>query len=87
MFLVAALARSPHAPSARHLLLAKQNPRYVTKTTHYHILFQKDYTITSQSMHAANDSDWAVCSETRCSTLGAFFAFNRSPMFGGQNYN
>lgn len=80
-FSVAALARSLHAPSSRHLHLAKRILRYVEGTTHYGICFQKGYTITPQSTRADVDTDRGSCSQTRRSTLDFLFVVNKSPIF------
>lgn len=80
-FTVAALARSLHAPSSRHLSLAKRVLRYVRGTMRYGLRFNINQRITPTSMRAAVNADWGGCTTSRRSTSGYIFAVNGSPIF------
>lgn len=80
-FAIGCLARSLHAPSSRHLSLAKRILRYIKQTMHYGLRFPVGKPILPSSLRAAVDADWGGCTQSRKSTTGYIFAVNGSPIF------
>lgn len=80
LFSISALARSLHAPSARHLSLKKRVFLYIN-TSHYGIKFNRKQEIIPSSMRAALETDCSGCTQTRRSISRYILAVNEYPIF------
>lgn len=76
-FAVGALARSLHAPTQRHSVLAKRVLRYVSGNSTLGIFYPET---SNTGMQAYSDADWAGCLETRHSTSGFIISVNGAPV-------
>lgn len=63
-FKISSLSRQLHAPSERHLILAKRVVRYVSGTANKSILFPHS-SISQKPLTAYSDADWGGCHETQ----------------------
>lgn len=77
-FAVSVLSRQLHAPTLRHLSLAKRVVRYIAETREQSIFFSSS---SSAPLTAFVDSDWAGCHESRRSTTGIIVTVNGAPIF------
>lgn len=77
---VSTLSRHLHAPTARHLILAKRVVRYVAGTIDLQIFFPSSST-SSHPLTGYADADWAGCHETRRSTTGVVISVNSAPIY------
>lgn len=79
-FAVSILSRQLHAPSKRHLVLAKRVVRYVSGTVDKKIFYPRS-NVNSEPLMAYTDADWAGCNDTRRSTTGILIKINSAPVY------